>query len=249
MGGLGDKQGKEKRPRNIVLQERDKKVIQWLSRVGLASADQVSRMFGFSEPPILRRLQKLREAGIVGGKKIDSDYPVIFWSKISYFDLPIKQPNPGAFEHDYKLTNLHIWLAQQYPGSSITTDRELRRDQDAGHIIPKKGKRPHRPDSILELRSERIAIEMENSVKDKNRLQAILRQYYSDRNIDQVWYFATTAGVQNVIANNAVDSCKIRLFVYPGGEEIPVKGASSDREDQPRQTSMYDFRLNEGSHI
>jgi|GEM_PF-6943238 len=243
---LGTKQAREKKPKNIVLQVRDKAVIQWLSRVGLASAGQVASMFGFYESPILRRLQKLREAGRIGGKKIDGDYPVIFWSKIGYFDLPIKQPNPGTFEHDFELTNLHIWLTQQYPSSVITTDRELRQDQDVGHMIAERGKRPHLPDSILELGNKRIAIEMENSVKHKNRLQAIFRQYYSNHDIDQVWYFATTSGVQNLIANNAASCRKIRLFAYPGGTEIPIKGLSEASADQPKQTSMYDFGLTKG---
>lgn len=238
-------QTKARKSLNIVLQERDKKVIQWLSRVGLASAGQVARMFGYAEAPVLRRLQKLRQAGKVGGRKIDGGYPVIFWSKIAYFDLPVKQPNPCTLEHDYELTNLHIWLLQQYPGGVITTDRELRRDRDVGRLIAERGKRPHLPDSILELGDERIAIELENSVKHKDRLQAILRQYYADRSIDQVWYFAASAGVQNVIANNAVGG-KIRLFAYPGGTEIPIRGQSGEGKNASMQTSMYDFDLKEG---
>jgi len=244
MAGLGNQQVKEKR--NIVLQERDKVVIQWLSRVGIASSDQVASMFGYSEAPILRRLQKLRQAGKVDGKKIDNGYPVVFWSKISYFALPAKQPNHGTFEHDYTLTSLYIWLTQQYPGRVITTDRELRRDQGVGRLIGERGKRKHLPDGILELDNRRIAFELENSVKHKDRLQSIFRQYYADRNIDQVWYFATSVGVQNVIANNAVNGFKFRLFAYPGGAEIPIRGKSEGGTDQPTQTSMYDFALKEG---
>jgi DNA-binding Lrp family transcriptional regulator len=246
MEGLGNQQVKEKKPRNIVLQERDKVVIQWLSRVGIASSDQIASMFGYSVAPILRRLQKLRQAGKVDGKKIDTSYPVVFWSKIGYFDLPVKQPNPGTFEHDYTLTGLYIWLVQQYPGRAITTDRELRRDQGVGRLIGERGKRLHLPDGILELENERIAVELENSVKSKDRLQAIFRQYYADHNIDQVWYFATCAGVRNVIANNAVNGNKIKLFAYPGGAKIPIRGKSEGGTDQLGQTSMYDFALKEG---
>jgi DNA-binding Lrp family transcriptional regulator len=245
MANLNTRQAKKKVPINIILQERDKKIIQWLSRVGLASAGQIADMFGFSEAVILRRLQKLRQAGKVGGKKLYGDYPVVFWSKIGYFNLPVKQPNPCTFEHDFELANLHVWLMKLYPDGVITTDRELRRDQDVGHLIAERGKRPHLPDGILELGSERIAIELENSVKHRDRLQAILRQYYADRSIDQVWYFATTTGVQNSIANNTFNSSKIRLFAYPGGKEIPIRG-KTDSTDQSRQTSMYDFDIKEG---
>jgi hypothetical protein len=245
MSVVGNQQGNNKRPGNIVLQERDKVVLQWLSRVGLASSEQIADMFGYSEAPLLRRLQKLRQAGYAGGRKIDAARPVVFWSKIGYFDLPVRQPPPGTFEHDYALTGLYIWLRRQHPEAIITTDRELRRYQGVGRLIGERGKRPHLPDGIVQLGSERIAVELENSVKPKDRLQSILRQYYADRCIDQVWYFATTVGVQNLIARNAVTG-KIRLFSYPGGTEIPIGDRLEEATDRPGQASMYDFGLAKG---
>jgi hypothetical protein len=46
--------------------------------------------------------------------------------------------------------------------------------------------------------------------------------------------------VQNAITGNAVHG-KIRLFSYPGGLEIPIRGGSEEIMGRPGQTSMYDF--------
>jgi hypothetical protein len=93
------------------------------------------------------------------------------------------RPNAALAAHIEAVTEVRLLLEQRLHLGSWVCERSLAKTFLAGSHA-----RLHLPDGLLEAGRERIAVEVELTLKSRVRLDALLEQL--GQNYDQVWYFA-----------------------------------------------------------
>src|SRR5207244_3599446 len=83
--------------------------------------------------------------------------------------------------HIEAVTEVRLLLERQYPHDWVC-ERAL------AQRLRSEGTRAHLPDAVLETGNERIAVEVELTLKSRARLEALLLELGAS--YDQVWYFA-----------------------------------------------------------
>jgi len=107
---------------------------------------------------------------------IDTDLPLITYVPINHYS------------HYIEVLRVYLTVRESHPDSTWITERRLIRQK----YDDMAGSKDHLPDGILILPDEkRIAIEVELSLKGRDRLLNILTDYVVDKAIHEVWYFCS----------------------------------------------------------
>jgi len=178
----------------IKITERDLAIIHFINECGFCEIPQIEKRFAINRPRSYQVMQRLVLAGLVLHKRIFYERPGIFQlSKqgAEHTDLPpIKKIPVGIYNHQIVLAEVSIKLQQRYPQARWISERHLRRDQFRDGV----GKRGHVPDGILVFPDGRkIAIEVELTLKGKDRIGGIFRWYLKQGSdsIKEVWYYCS----------------------------------------------------------
>ena len=93
--------------------------------------------------------------------------------------------------HNLALVDLSEELLAAHPGSTWTTERELRRDRMRAARTGGAWERQRRvPDGLLRLAGgERVAVELDLTPKRSARLDLLAGAYAVDRDVDIVWWY------------------------------------------------------------
>jgi hypothetical protein len=104
-----------------------------------------------------------------------------------YTDLPpIERISFGQYEHQLSILKVYFKLQQAYPEAYWISERRLKYDKFYDGV----GKIGHVADGMLAFPDGRqIAIEVEMSIKGKNRIAKILRGYSAQFEIKEIWYY------------------------------------------------------------
>lgn len=97
--------------------------------------------------------------------------------------LPHLGANQGLAAHIEAVTNVRLLLERELRLGAWECERAIAQSFHSRSEI-----RPHLPDAVLVHEQERIAIEVELSLKSRARLDAIVRDL--GESYEQVWYFA-----------------------------------------------------------
>jgi hypothetical protein len=193
---------------------RDREVVEWLARIGAASAEHVMVRFGMGRSRAYARLRSLVDDGVLEHKQLLHRLPGVYvatveglrWTRLER--LGPYRLSLGSIEHATALTRAAVALHRALPAYGQLSERELRVEESereqpiaSAHVGELSGGRPalHRPDLAL-LGPERcvLAIEVELSVKARRRLQTICRGYARARHLDHVYYLAAQAPARAV---------------------------------------------------
>lgn len=88
-----------------------------------------------------------------------------------------------------------IRLLELYSKANWISERHLKHEKFSNGI----GKRGHVSDGIFVLSpTNKVAIDVELSVKGRERLRGILRSYTTNLEINKVWYFCSSAAINQV---------------------------------------------------
>jgi hypothetical protein len=117
------------------------------------------------------------------------------------------RPNTALAAHIEAVTDVRLLLDRGLALGEWSCERAL-----AQAFPSRSTQRPHLPDAILERAGERIAVEVELTLKSRARLQAIIEELAA--NYPRLWYFATP-GVLPALRALAADSPWANVHVHP----------------------------------
>ena len=201
----------------VRITERDLAIVQWLSRVRFATAEQVARQFALSERVAYRRLRAGVAEELVWHKQPLVGVPGVYGATNTGAQVA-KSPLSGSrwdwrhHDHTLAVVDLMIAIGQHYPEAAVQTERELAAALYAQGLP--RGERSHLPDGVLRLGDRVVALEVELTAKSATRLQAIFRQYARQREYTDVWYYAAPP-VFRRLTQAAHDLSFVRVFPFP----------------------------------
>lgn len=182
----------------VQITERDIELLRGINRLGFVDIDYVSKWFRWQPKLAYRRCRKLIQKNYLQHECIFHCEPGVYRVTqqgvlISQDHLPpLRKINVATYRHHLKVAKLALRLLEQYGGEFIT-ERDLRHQLGINGLNDKQ----HVSDGILILNDQRIAIEVELTVKSEARLKKIIQQYRKDFTIQAVWYFCGTQEVKN----------------------------------------------------
>jgi len=167
-----------------------------------------------------RRLRKLIDAGYLERKKILYGLPGIYTNtsqakliaNLSGADAKIRVDH---VQHDILVFDTAIRLYRKgIPFSAMTTEKQL-------HGQDGFGKRKHRPDFIWQTKNKTICIEVELSLKAKDRLEANIKENFMDYDM-QVWIVPDhDCKIARILEANKTQYPNIRIYSL---QEVGLSG-------------------------
>jgi len=167
---------------------RDLRVLAWICEQYGARVDHLALLEGCSERSARRLVARLRDAGLVSTRRLLVGEPA--WAiptatgaRVSGAGFGPWQPRVGQLAHVAATARVRIHVQQRSPAAEWVCERQLARER--------RGAREHLPDAVVFVDGQRVAIEVELTVKSRKRTQAILDEL--SRRFDTVLYFCAPA--------------------------------------------------------
>lgn len=181
--------------------DRDRDLLCWINGHGFVSIAQAARWMGTSYQASQKRMRLL-----VDGGYLERDWVLREHARVHRvtdkgvlaaedFLTPLRSVYLGTYRHDRLLVDLAQTLTHK-TGGVFEPERRLRQK------LGRKGARGHAPDGLLRIDDQQpIAIELELSVKSKDRLAEIVANYVADRSLSEVWYFVNRPAVRRLLTD------------------------------------------------
>ena len=213
------------------LTERDIGILKFINEFGFSEMPQIERRFGLKKPRSYQLLTRLVEEGYVKHERVFHGRHGIYrlsrkGAKLTHLP-PLARVPLANYKHDITLMEVYLRLREQYPQALWISERELKRDKYFDGV----GKFGHLSDGLLVFKDgKRIAVEVELSLKSRNRVEQILRWYGGVFEIEEVWYYCPK-GIMASMSSMAVEMPHIKFndldeFLK---EEKAVNGFSGSR--------------------
>lgn len=175
---------------NRRLRERDIKILQFINEFGFCELGHLQEWFSIKRSYCYEVMQRLCREGLVLREEVYIRKAGVYRvtkEGATYTDLPaLPSISRTQYEHQTKLIEVFIKLNRKYPQAYWFSERRLLRSRNKQDIINKK----HIPDALLLFPNENeIAIEVELTLKGKNRLERIFKGYAVQHAITEVWYY------------------------------------------------------------
>ncbi len=194
---------------DMILTQRDLELFKKLSSHGMLSSRQIAvLLFSSIEiSTVLRRLRKLEEhrylKRILGLESQD-----ILWTitpkaaEAASVSIPKRHWSKNMLDHDFKLLSLRLVLESSGVAHSWMPEHEIR-----SSIFKSLGFRGAKqkliPDGFMGIEVDEkrmsVPIELELTLKNKDKLRQTIRRYHSQTEIPAVWYIAPSMGILNSI--------------------------------------------------
>jgi hypothetical protein len=207
----------------MVITQRDLEIFKKLGSHGMLSTQQINTLFfgGINKTTVLRRLRLLEEKHFLK-RILGLESQQNLWildtkgAEIASVEIPKRNWSKNMLEHDYKLLSLrialegcgvaHSWTPEHLIRSSIFKENDLR---DA--------KKKLIPDGFMSVEfngiKHSIAIELELTLKNKDKLRETLKRYQNKGGILGVWYIAPTYSILNSVHRQWDKSCPVKLYL------------------------------------
>lgn len=176
-----------RRPAREGLRRSDLDLLAWVAEQYAARADQVERLLGCGPRTVQRVLARLRDAGLVSTSRLLVGEPA--WVIPTSAGLracgsgyALWQPRVGLLAHVAAVNNVRLHVQARSPDSEWVSERQLARERQTGE---------HLPDALVLIDSQRVAVEVELTVKSTRRVNAILNELA--RRYDTTLYFCAPA--------------------------------------------------------
>lgn len=192
-----------------MITNRDLELFKKLSTYGMLSTKQINRLCfnSIATTTVLRRLRLLEENKylhrILGLESQDLLWALLpKGAEIAYVEIPKRHWSKNLLEHDFKLLSLRLGLEGSGLAHSWMPEHLIR-----ANIFRKNSFREAKekliPDGFMgiEVESKRLslAIELELTLKNKDKLKKTLSRYRDQKGIAGVWYIAPTTSLLNAI--------------------------------------------------
>jgi hypothetical protein len=154
----------------VLLHPRDLVLLGWLAEQYAATTDQLGVLLGCGPRSVQRVLARLRDAGLVSTQRVLVGQPA--WVMPTRAGLracgsqyKVWQPKLGVLLHTAAVNDVRLHIQARSPGAEWVSERALARDRrEGGHL----------PDALVITKGQRVAVEVELTVKSERRVCAIL---------------------------------------------------------------------------
>lgn len=168
--GVAAGAGTRRRGEHELLRRRDLELVGWLGEQYAARTDQLETLLDCGPRTVQRILSRLRDAGLVTTRRLLVGEPawVIPTStglRATGHDFGVWQPRLGLLAHTAAVNDVRLHIQARSPESEWIAERLLARERQAGE---------HLPDGVVLVDGQRVAVEVELTVKSQRRVQAIL---------------------------------------------------------------------------
>jgi hypothetical protein len=166
-----------------VLRRRDIDVMVWLAEQYGARADQLEVLMGCGPRTVQRTVARLHAAGLVRTQRMLVGEPA--WVTPTGAGMAacgsgfgVWRPRIGLLAHVAAVNDVRLHIQARAPAMEWVPERVLARERGAGE---------HLPDGVAIVEGRRVAVEVELTVKSKQRVTAILDELAG--RFDTVLYF------------------------------------------------------------
>lgn len=232
----------KKKAVNVILQERDLQILDFLAKFGVASDKHLMRLVGIREEAIsnyIRIIRKLKLANYVEKQRLFAgEYGYVMLGTKGAELLAttrVKQLMLNTLRHDMLVLDIYFHLQEQNP-LPVMSERELRISSGL-----KVGDKKKVPDLLID---EKIAIEVELTEKSNARLIEIINNYVQDTKLESVQYFVRSKALGNKILDLAGHHPKFKVFLLDmESKEIKYVQLGTDLLKDAPMKSSGDFDL------
>ena len=194
------------------LTDRDIEILGFISDCGYCSTLHLTNFLSVKRARIYQLMKRLVQCKFVIKEYLLQGHPAIYYltsEGASFTELPlIDYISLGTYRHQIIMINVALKLMQVHPEAVWVSERHLKYDKFCNGI----GKRGHVADSLLVFPDDRqVAIEVELSVKGKQRIEGIIKSYASQFAIKEVWYFCSQSAY-TVLSGLVAKKSYIKLF-------------------------------------
>ncbi len=156
--------------RHEVLRRRDLETLGWLVEQYGARVDQLEVLMGCGARTVQRTVARLRTAGLVRAERMIVGEPV--WVTPTSAGMAacgsgfgVWRPRIGLLSHVAAVNDVRLHIQGRAPGTEWVPERVLAKERRPGE---------HLPDGIAITEGRRVAVEVELTVKSRERVTAIL---------------------------------------------------------------------------
>jgi hypothetical protein len=165
------------------LRRRDLDLLAWLGEQYGARVDQLEMLLGCGPRTVQRVVGRLRDAGLVTTRRLlvgEPAWVIPTGAGLRAADLGygMWQPRIGLLAHVAAVNDVRLHVQARAPQSEWVPERLLARERAAGQ---------HLPDGVVLTDGQRVAIEVELTIKSQRRVTAILDELTG--RYDTVLYF------------------------------------------------------------
>jgi acetolactate synthase regulatory subunit/DNA-binding transcriptional ArsR family regulator len=167
------------------LRSRDLQLLGWLGEQYAARVDQLEVLLGCGPRTVQRVLARLREAGLVTTRRVLVGEPAWVFPtgtglRATGHSFGTWSPRLGLMAHVAAVNDVRLHIGARSPESEWVPERLLERERQPGE---------HLPDAVVITEGQRVAIEVELTVKSQRRVQTILNEL--TQSYDATLYFCT----------------------------------------------------------
>jgi hypothetical protein len=175
--------GTHRRGEHELLRRRDLELVGWLGEQYGARTDQLETLLDCGPRTVQRVIARLREAGLVMTRRLlvgETAWviPTSTGLRAAGHGFGVWQPRIGLLAHVAAVNDVRLHVQARSPESEWIPERLLARERQAGE---------HLPDGVVLVDGQRVAIEVELTVKSQRRVTAILDELTA--RFDTVIYF------------------------------------------------------------
>ncbi len=196
-----------------LLHPRDMVLLGWLAEQYAATTDQLEVLLGCGSRSVQRVLARLRDAGLVSTHRVLVGQPA--WVTPTRAGLracgsqyKVWQPKLGVLLHTAAVNDVRLHVQARSPDAEWVSERALARDRREGE---------HLPDGVVITAGQRVAVEVELTVKSERRVRAILDEITG--RFDMVLYYCSPATHRQLGALK-----ESRQWPTLGVRELPGRG-------------------------
>ena len=194
------------------LTDRDIEILRFINDCGYCSTQHLTQFLSVKRARIYQILKRLVQRKFIIKEYLLHGHPAIYYltaEGASFTELPpIDYVSLGTYRHQIIMIDVALQLMRVHPEALWISERHLKHDKYHDGI----GKRGHVADSLLVFPDHRqVAIEVELSVKGKQRIEGIIKSYASQFDIKEVWYFCSQSAY-TMLSGLVAKKSYIKLF-------------------------------------
>ncbi|MEK6626179.1 MAG: replication-relaxation family protein [Bdellovibrionota bacterium] len=244
----------------MTITPRDRKLFRHLSNYGMLTTKHINEIIfdGIATTTVLRRLRMLEEERflkrLTGLESQDVLWTITDKAALLGEGEQFKRYwNKNSLDHDFKLLNLRLALERQGIAKSWIPEHEIRFLVFKKYGI-KAAQKMLVPDGLMitEVQSTKVsvAIELELSLKNKDRLKNIFFRYLEKNDLSYIWYICQGPMIMSCLhkawesVKGPKSSIKLRCSIldevmqnpratWPEGAHSPAQMVSTSKEGNP----------------
>ncbi len=199
----------------IQLSEREMSILKFINEFGFCEVSHIMQRFNLGRSTCYEQMKVLRRFEMLNHAEVLPNYPGVYYltvkaARLLDTDLPYFSQVPrNAYVHHMAVLRTYLKVKTEYPACEWITERRLIRQK----YEDMPGSKEHLPDGIVILTDGSwIAIEVELTMKARQRLITILSDYAVDKSFSEVWYFCSPH-IMAAITEAALSFPKIKTYL------------------------------------